>query len=185
MAEAERLCPRMGLDVTMHHSIFLTMLLAHLRLMSHQGDPGTIGFAQVIDDYMKDMVRNPPGDLLESYVLLGEVALEQGELVAARGWCDRALKVLAGWPDAGMFGRRAKQLKDALERRVLAEPITPAEQRVLELLPTRLTVAHLADRLFLAPATVKAHLRSIYRKLEVGTREEAVARARELGLLKR
>lgn len=153
--------------------------------MSQRCDPETIGFAQVIDDYMKDMVRNPPSDLLMSYVLLGEVALEQGELALARGWCDRALQVLAGWPDAGMFGRRAKQLKDALERRVLAEPITPAERRVLDLLPTHLTVARLADRLYLAPATVKAHLRAIYRKLEVGTREEAVARARELGLLKR
>ena len=77
--------------------------------------------------------------------------------------------MLAEWPDAGMFGRRAKQLKDALERRVMAEPITPAEQRVLELLPTHLTVASLADRLFLAPATVKAHLRAIYRKLEAST----------------
>ena len=60
VAEAERLCPRMGLDETMHHSIFLPMLLAHLRLLSHRGDPETIGFARTIDDYMKDMVRNPP-----------------------------------------------------------------------------------------------------------------------------
>jgi LuxR family maltose regulon positive regulatory protein len=184
VAEAERQCPRMGLDET-HHSIWLPMLLAHLRLMSHRGDPETIAFARTIDDFMKDMQRNPPCDLLMSYVLLGEVALEQGELVAARGWCDRALKVLAEWPDAGMFGRRAKQLKDALERRVMAEPMTPAEQRVLALLPTHLTTASLADRLFLAQSTVKAHLRAIYRKLEATTREEAVERARELGLLKR
>jgi LuxR family maltose regulon positive regulatory protein len=120
-----------------------------------------------------------------SYVLLGEVALEQSELVAARGWCDRALRVVGEWPDAGMFGRRAKQLRDALERRVMAEPITPAEQRVLELLPTHLTVTSMADRLFLSPATVKAHLRSIYRKLGASTRENAVERARELGILKR
>jgi LuxR family maltose regulon positive regulatory protein len=185
VAEAERLCPRMGLDDTMHHSIYLPMLLAHLRLMSHRGDPETIAFARLIDDFMKDMVGNPPGILLMSYVLLGEVALEQGELVAARGWCDRAQKVLAERPDAGLFGRRAKGLKDALERRVMAEPITPAEQRVLELLPTHLTTASLADRLFLTQSTVKAHLRSIYRKLEATTRERAVERARELGLLKR
>ena len=182
--EAVTLCPRMGLDET-HHSVALPMLLAHLRLMSHRGDAETIAFAWTIDDFMKDMQRNPPYVLLESYVLLGGVALEQGELVAARGWCDLALKVLAEWPGAGMFGRRAKQLKYALERRVMAEPLTPAEHRVLELLPTHLTVAHLADHLYLAPATVKAHLRAIYRKLEVGTREEAVARAREIGLLKR
>ena len=153
--------------------------------MCHRGDPDTIGFAWVIDGFMADMVRNRPSELLMSYVLLGEVALEQGELVAARGWCDRALKVLAEWPDAGMFGRRARQLKDALERRVMAEPITPAEQRVLELLPTHLTIAGLADRLYLAQGTVKAHLRAIYRKLEASSREQAVERARELGLLKR
>ena len=185
VAEAERRCPRMGLDERMHHSMFLPVLLAHLRLMSNRGDPETIAFAWTIDDYMKDMVRNPPYVLLMSYVLLGEVALEQGELVAARGWCDRALKVLAEWPDAGMFGRRAKRLNDALERRLLAEPITPAERRVLELLPTYLTVTSMADRLFLSQATVKAHLRSIYRKLEVTNREHAVERARELGILKR
>jgi LuxR family transcriptional regulator, maltose regulon positive regulatory protein len=68
---------------------------------------------------------------------------------------------------------------------VQAEPLTPAEQRVLELLPTHLTTASLADRLFLAQATVKAHLRAIYRKLEASSREEAVERARELGLLRR
>ena len=183
VAQAERLCPRMGLDEK-HHSIFLPMLLTHLRLMSHRGDPETLCFAWTIGDFMEDMVRNRPSELLMAHVHLGEVALEQGELAAARGWCDRALKVLAEWPDAGMFGRRAKQLKDALERRVMAEPITPAEQRVLELLPTHLTVASLADRLFLSQATVKTHLRAIYRKLEATTREEAVERARKLGLLR-
>ena len=185
VAEAEWLCPGMGLDDSPHHSIWLPMLLAHVRLLSHRGDPGTIAFARVVDAYLGDMQRYRSYELLMSYVFLGEVALQQGELVLARGWCDRALEVLAEWPDAGMFGRRAKQLKDALDRRVMAEPITPAEQRVLELLPTHLTVAHLADRLYLSPATVKAHLRSIYRKLEATSREEAVERARELGLLKR
>ena len=68
----------------------------------------------------------------------------------------------------------------------MAEPITPAEQRVLELLPTHLTDASLADRLFLcARPRSRAHLRAIYRKLEATTREEAVERARELGLLRR
>jgi LuxR family maltose regulon positive regulatory protein len=185
VAQARQRCPHMGLDEATHHAIFLTLLLAYLRLMSHQGDRETIGFAWVIDEFMQDMVRNRPSELLMSYVLMGEVALEQGDLAAARRWRDRALSVLAEWPDAGMFGRRAKQLKDALERRVLAEPITPAEQRVLDLLPTYLTVAGLADRLYLSPATVKAHLRAIYRKLEATSREQAVERARELGVLKR
>jgi LuxR family maltose regulon positive regulatory protein len=185
VAEAQRLCPSMGLDESKPHGIFLPVNLAHLRLLSHRGDPETIAFAWRIDDFMTDMQRNPPSDLLMSYVMLGEVALEQNEPAAARVWCDHALKVLAEWPDAGMFGRRARALKDALERRVMADPITPAELRVLELLPTHLTVAGLAERLLLAPATVKAHLRAIYRKLEASNREQAVERARELGVLKR
>ena len=185
VARAERIYPRMGLDESVHHAIFLVNLLSHLRLMSNRSDPETMAFAWVIDDFMQDMVRNRPSELLMSYVLLGEVALEQGDLAAARAWCERALEVVAEWPDAGAFRRRARQLKDALDRRVLAEPITPAEQRVLELLPLHLTVARLAEHLFLSPATVKAHLRSIYRKLEATNREEAVERARELGFLKR
>jgi len=182
--EIERRRPQMGVGERPHPH-WVPPLLARLRLMSHRGDSETLGFAWVIEDFTGGTAVSKLWAQLMSYVLLGEVALEQSEMAAARGWCDRALKVLAEWPDAGVFGKRAKALKDALERRVMAEPITPAEQRVLELLPTRLTVAHLADRLFLSQPTVKAHLRAIYRKLEVGTREEAVERARELGLLRR
>ena len=43
-------------------------------------------------------------------------------------------------PTPACSGAGRGQLKDALDRRVMAEPITPAEQRVLELLPTHLTV---------------------------------------------
>ena len=185
IAEAERLQPRMGLDEMTHHSGWMDMLLSHLRQMSHNGDPGTMAFAQTVGDYTVDMVHNAPWVLLMRDVVLGEVALEQGDLAAARGWSDRALKTLAGWPDAGIYGRRAKQLADALDRRVMAEPITPAERRVLELLPTHQTTAHLAERLFLSQNTVKAHLRSIYRKLGAASRDEAVEKARELGLLRR
>ena len=177
VAEIERRRPSMGLDQEPHPH-WLPHLLARLRLMSHRGDPETIAFVRPIDDFVRPMVDQTAGGILVVGVLLGEVALEQGDMVAARRWCGEALSALAEWPDAGVFGKRAKALKDALERRVMAEPITPAERRVLELLPTRLTVAHLAERLFLSQATVKAHLRAIYRKLEVGTREEAVERPR-------
>jgi LuxR family maltose regulon positive regulatory protein len=185
IAAAERICPRMGLDLTPHLSGWLDMLASHLRQLSHEGDPETMAFARMVDDYMADMVHNAQWVLLVRDVVLGEVALEQGDLAAARAWSDRALKTLAGWSDAGLYGRRAKRLKDALDRLVLAEPITPAEQRVLELLPSYLGNARIGDRLFLSPNTVKAHLRSVYRKLDARSREEAVERARELGLLKR
>jgi LuxR family maltose regulon positive regulatory protein len=43
----------------------------------------------------------------------------------------------------------------------------------------------IADELFVSVNTVKVHLKSLYRKLDVGSRREAVARARELDLLTR
>ena len=61
--------------------------------------------------------------------------------------------------------------------------LTSAELRILPLLLTHLTLAGIADRLFLSRHTVKAQVWSMYRKLEVHTRSAAVTRARELGLL--
>ena len=66
--------------------------------------------------------------------------------------------------------------------RVLVEPLTPAEQRILQLLPTS-TYAQIASSLYISRNTVKTHLRSIYQKLAATSRSEAVERAVELQLL--
>jgi DNA-binding NarL/FixJ family response regulator len=61
--------------------------------------------------------------------------------------------------------------------------ITDREREVLALLGTGRTQAEIAKELFVAPGTVKAHVNNIYRKLGARNRTEALARARELGLL--
>jgi LuxR family maltose regulon positive regulatory protein len=43
--------------------------------------------------------------------------------------------------------------------------------------------SEIAAELFLSPLTIKTHTKSIYRKLGASSRGQAVARARELGLL--
>jgi LuxR family maltose regulon positive regulatory protein len=65
------------------------------------------------------------------------------------------------------------------------ETLTSAELRILPLLMTHLTLTGIAGRLFLSRHTVKSQVWSMYRKLDVHTRGEAVARAMELGLLER
>ena len=65
----------------------------------------------------------------------------------------------------------------------LAEPLTGAERRVLELLPTHLTEAGMAEQLFVTRNTVKTHVKGVYRKLGVASRAEAVRCARDTGLL--
>ena len=64
----------------------------------------------------------------------------------------------------------------------LAQPLTPAELRVLKLLPTH-TYLQIADVLYISRNTVKTHLRSIYQKLGIESRSRALDRAVELRLL--
>ncbi len=77
---------------------------------------------------------------------------------------------------------RAAQPGSAPSSRVLAEPLTAAEERVLQLLPTS-TYLQIADTLYISRNTVKTHLRSIYQKLGVTSRSEALERAVDLRLL--
>ena len=61
--------------------------------------------------------------------------------------------------------------------------ITPAELRLLPMLATQLSFREIGEHLFLSVHTVKAQAISIYRKLGVSSRTQAVERAREVGLL--
>ena len=65
----------------------------------------------------------------------------------------------------------------------LIEPLTQRESEVLYLIAQGLSNREICDRLFLALSTVKGYNRTIFGKLQVQRRTEAVARARELGLL--
>ena len=65
----------------------------------------------------------------------------------------------------------------------LLEPLSDREQAILRYLPTALSNREIAAELFVTTNTVKTHLRSIYRKLDVARRREAVERARDLRLL--
>jgi ATP/maltotriose-dependent transcriptional regulator MalT len=65
----------------------------------------------------------------------------------------------------------------------LIEPLTDRELTILRLLPAPSSLRELAAELFVTPNTLKTHLRAIYRKLGAESREEAVIRARERGLI--
>jgi LuxR family maltose regulon positive regulatory protein len=65
----------------------------------------------------------------------------------------------------------------------LIEPLSERETEVLRLIAAGLSNKEIAEMLVVAVGTVKAHTSSIYRKLDVGGRTQAVARARELKLI--
>ncbi len=66
---------------------------------------------------------------------------------------------------------------------VLFEPLSQRELKILQLIAQGLSNRQIGERLFLALDTVKGHNRKIFEKLQVQSRTEAIARARELGLL--
>ncbi|WP_203667611.1 helix-turn-helix transcriptional regulator [Cellulomonas pakistanensis] len=71
----------------------------------------------------------------------------------------------------------------APEPEPLPVPLTERELSVLAALPSMASNTEIAEELFVSVNTVKAHLKSLYRKLDVQTRRAAVARGRALGLL--
>jgi DNA-binding CsgD family transcriptional regulator len=66
----------------------------------------------------------------------------------------------------------------------LEDPLSERELEVLSLLATGKTTSEVAGDLFISVGTVKSHTGNIYRKLGAKNRAEALARARELGLIR-
>ena len=164
-------------------SLMVPSVLAHALVLGHRSDPATMTFIDTAGRELVDVFRSTTWRRILGADVFGEVALRVGDDLAAERWTAEAEAALAQYPDAGVLRGRTKRLREALEERRMADPLTDAERRVLDLLPTQLTAAQMATRLFLTTNTVKSHLSHIYRKLGVTTRTDAVETARRLGLL--
>jgi len=118
---------------------------------------------------------------------LARIHIASGDSAGARTILRDLNDLLRERPDLGIVGDQAKRLAGqarALPATVAgATALTPAELRLLPLLPTHLSLPEIGERLFLSRHTIKTQAISIYHKLNVSSRGEAVARARELGLL--
>ncbi|MET1052781.1 MAG: LuxR C-terminal-related transcriptional regulator [Mycetocola sp.] len=109
---------------------------------------------------------------------LVDVFVQAGPLILQR------LSMISG-PQAAFSDivRRRVDQHDSQTVSVLAEPLTEREQEILVYLPTRYTNVELARRFFVSVNTIKTHMAHIYRKLDATTRDDAIERAREHGLL--
>ncbi len=106
---------------------------------------------------------------------------------AARLLLDEADEMLGRFPGFGSLQARADELQR--EADVAPEPdgahhagLTRAERRLLPLLATHLSFREIAEQLFVSRNTIKTQAISVYRKLGVSSRSEAVAEAQRLGL---
>jgi LuxR family transcriptional regulator, maltose regulon positive regulatory protein len=121
-------------------------------------------------------------ELTRAYLALADVAAARGVL--------REIDDLLRWrPDLGTLPEQASQLRSQLDHVrgdvIGAAPLTTAELRVLPLLATHLTFREMGQRLYLSQHTVKTQAMSIYRKVGVSSRGQAVQRVQEIGLLAR
>jgi LuxR family transcriptional regulator, maltose regulon positive regulatory protein len=164
------------------HRRCLPMLLTRVKLRARASAADAREATADVARLLRHMVPHPWMALLAD-VVLGEGAIDRADTVAAEQCAVAAAALLDRYPDAGILRRRTLRLLEAVDRVRLAEPLTPAERRVLELLPTHLTDAQIAGQLFVSRNTVKSHVKNLYRKLEVSSRADAVERAREVGLL--
>ncbi len=121
--------------------------------------------------------------------MLARAELLLGDPDAARRLAREARDLCRRLPDSGILPGRIADVSRAIDSTVQAgselraDPLTTAELRVLACLPTHLSFQAMAEDLFVSRNTVKTQAISIYRKLGVSSRGDAVDRARELGLL--
>jgi LuxR family maltose regulon positive regulatory protein len=125
-------------------------------------------------------------------LILARVRCRRGRLADAEATLHSARDAIRELADGGRIPSLAadvnQELAQARSRAAageLLEPPSKAELAVLRLLDSELSVRQIAQELFLSANTVRTHTRSIYRKLSVSSRAEAVARANALGLVDR
>lgn len=119
---------------------------------------------------------------------LAKVYLALAEPATARQLLREIDDVVRRRPALGTLIDEVEDFHDVLATRADrkttgALPLTAAELRLLPYLQTHLTADKIAERLFLSSHTVKTEVKAIYRKLGVSSRNDAVQRATEIGLL--
>lgn len=129
-----------------------------------------------------------PWATLEILLRLAPVLAELGDRTSAAELLGEARQVLQALPDGAdaqlaRLERLERQLAGQSRLAAASGPLTEREREVLRQMPGTLSLREIGRELYLSPNTIKSHVRAIYRKLDVSVRQDAVEKARELGLL--
>ena len=119
-------------------------------------------------------------ELARAYLAIGDAA-------GGGTMLREADSLLRSLPDLGRLPAEAEEIRSKLKtvraEAAGASTLTTAELRLLPQLVTHLSFREIGERLFISRHTVKTQAMSIYRKLEVTSRSDAVERAGDIGLL--
>jgi LuxR family maltose regulon positive regulatory protein len=163
-------------------------LVVSARVAQRQGDSRRLAeYVAGVQQRRPELTVARPWITALTLLQLARVHIASGDSTGARTILRDVNDLLREQPDLGVVGETAKRL--AGQVRTLpaniagASALTPAELRLLPQLPTHLSFPEIGARLFLSRHTIKTQAISIYHKLDVSSRGDAVARAREIGLL--
>ena len=168
-----------------------TAMMGHLALGRAAELEGHLGEADRELARAGELSRRGAGILEQAAAALAHArvlaALERRDTARAR--LAQAHELLSRCADAGVLARALRQAEQAPGLAAARPPagsgeaLSERELGVLRLLHSELSLRDIGAELFVSLNTIKTHTRNIYLKLGAGSRDEAVARARELGLL--
>ena len=174
------------------HLFSILGFVAAARVAAHQGNQATA--RRHAGTALRMYATHPPAAIpwlsAQVAITLAETFLDLGDVAAARLRAEEAQRHLAGLLTEGVLREQLRRVSAGLARKEghlrvpSAMALTTAEMRVLQLMPTHLSLGEIGDELHTSRNTVKTHVAAIYRKLQTTTRTEAVARARDLDLLR-
>jgi LuxR family maltose regulon positive regulatory protein len=150
-------------------------------LASHAGGEETEALARL----ERALTLAEPGGFVRVFIDEGE---EMGAMIKdCRARLGKNRPTLATYANRLLEHFQGKQAAPASptlgdQQAILEEALTDRELEVLRLLATSMTTTEIARKLYVAPSTVRTHIKNIYSKLAVSRRMEAVQRAKELGL---
>ena len=170
---------------------FVTPLICALRARAamHRGDVPAARRELVSAQHLRPLLTYAlPYLAVQARIELARVHLALADLPGARTLMREVDDLLKRRPGLGTLVGEAQALRAQLSRErgssvPRASALTAAELRLLPLLSTHLSFPEIAEQMFLSRYTIKSQAMSIYHKLGASSRNQAVARSRELGLL--
>ena len=161
----------------------------HAHIALRRGDSSTARQELVSAQRLRPLLTYAlPHFAVQARIELARAHLALSDPAGARALMREVDELLRCRPDLGSLAGEAEAFRARLSEE--HDPSVPgisalsaAELRVLPTLASHLSFPQIAAEMFLSPHTVKSQAISIYRKLGVSSRAQAVARSRELGLL--
>jgi LuxR family transcriptional regulator, maltose regulon positive regulatory protein len=161
------------------------------RIASHRGDISAVRQQLVGTQRLRHLLTYAlPHFAVQARIELARVHLALADLAGARTLMREIDELLKRRPGLGNLTGQAQELQAQLANErgsstPVASALTAAELRLLPMLSTHLSFPEIAREMFLSRHTIKSEAISIYRKLGTSSRSQAVALARNLGLLDR